>query len=86
MAVLATNKIEWMPDAQMPQAEGGWSGDDECLSLEGMNNSGPDGSIASWPLGRMLITPVPPADNAAYLGSLEKQAKQVPEQQRLCKR
>lgn len=31
----------------------------------------------------MLITPVPPADNAAYLGSLEQQAKQVPEQQRL---
>lgn len=52
MAVLATNKIEWMPDAQMPQAEGGWSGDDECLSLEGMNNSGPDGVRCQLAIGQ----------------------------------
>lgn len=49
MAVLATNKIEWMPDAQ---AEGGWSGDDECLSLEGMNNSGPDGVRCQLAIGQ----------------------------------
>lgn len=53
---LATNKIEWMPDVQMPKLAGGWCGDEECLLPEGMNNSGPGGPVASWPLGRMSTT------------------------------
>ena len=36
--------------------------------VEGMNNSGPCGPAASWPLGRVSITSVPPADNAAHPG------------------